>query len=136
LLLAARDPDLFQQLSLTQHAHPRYATVEGLRRAVFSASVPDDVAARYFARMQPESQRAMFDLTWPQYFWIVDSAVPVLVLGAENDTLFPADMVAETARVYGIRPEIFPNMAHAMMLEPGWEQVADRIVGWLGERSL
>jgi pimeloyl-ACP methyl ester carboxylesterase len=97
LLLAARDPNLFQELSLTQHAHPRYATVEGLRRAVFSGSMPEDVVARYFARMQPESQRAMFDLAWPQYFWVGARDVPVLVLGAENDTLFPADSVNETA---------------------------------------
>lgn len=136
LLLAARDPDLFQELSLTQHAHPRYATLEGLRRAVFSGSMPDDVVARYFARMQPESQRAMFDLAWPQYFWVGARDLPMLVLGAENDTLFPADTVNETARVYGVRAEIFPNMAHAMMLEPGWQQVADRIVRWLGELRL
>ena len=136
LLLAARDPDLFQELSLTQHAHPRYATLEGLRRAVFSGAVPDDAVVRYFARMQPESQRAMFDLAWPQYFWVGASGVPMLVLGAANDTLFPADTVNETARVYGVRAEIFPDMAHAMMLEPGWKKVADRILAWLDELRL
>jgi non-heme chloroperoxidase len=136
LLLAARDPDLFRELNLTQHAHPRYATMEGLRRAVFSRSLPDEVVGRYFARMQPESQRAMFDLAWPQYFWVRASAAPVLILGAENDTLFPAETVAETARVHGTRAEIFPDMAHAMMLEAAWQRVADRILSWLAECRL
>lgn len=136
LLLAARDPDLFQELSLTQHAHPRYATMEGLRRAVFSGTMPEEIVARHFARMQPESQRAMFDLAWPQYFWVGAGDVPVLVLGAANDTLFPADTVAETARIYHVRAEIFPDMAHAMMLEPDWKDVADRMLDWLAERRL
>ena len=34
---------------------------------------------------------------------------------------------------YGTEAEIFPNMAHAMMLEPGWRAVAERICGWLEE---
>ena len=40
-------------------------------------------------------------------------------------------MIESTARVYGVKAEIFPDMAHAMMLEPEWQRVADRIIGWL-----
>jgi hypothetical protein len=28
---------------------------------------------------------------------------------------------------------MFPDLAHDMMLEPGWQQVADRIRSWLGD---
>ena len=32
--------------------------------------------------------------------------------------------------------EFFPNMAHDMMLEPGWQKVAERIIAWLKEKGL
>ncbi len=31
---------------------------------------------------------------------------------------------------------IMPNMAHDMMLEPGWQSVADRIVAWLNKKGI
>jgi alpha-beta hydrolase superfamily lysophospholipase len=40
------------------------------------------------------------------------------------------------ARAYNTTVEIFPDMAHDMMLEPDWQKVADRILGWLTERGL
>ena len=36
----------------------------------------------------------------------------------------------------GPEAEVFPDMAHDMMLEPNWKQVAERIVDWLQERGL
>lgn len=136
LLLAARDPELFREINLIQHAHPRYATLVGLRKAMFSQALPPEDAARHFQRMQPESQRAMFDLAWPQYFWIGGAdRTPVLVMGAENDAFFPIHMIEETARVHGVQAEIIPDMAHAMMLEPHWRRPAERILEWLRERT-
>jgi alpha-beta hydrolase superfamily lysophospholipase len=61
---------------------------------------------------------------------------PTLVLGAADDTIFHVNEVQATARVYNTAAEIFPNMAHDMMLEAGWQQVADRILAWLNERGL
>jgi len=31
---------------------------------------------------------------------------------------------------------IFPRMANGMMLEPGWQSVADRIIHWLAEEGV
>lgn len=132
LLLAARDPALFGEINLIQHAHPSYATLQGVRRAVFSANIPDEEIGKHLARMQPESERAVFDLSWPQQFFIGGAkGVPVLVLGGAEDAFFPPAVIESTARVYGVEAEIFPGMAHAMMLEPDWQRVADRIIGWL-----
>jgi hypothetical protein len=44
--------------------------------------------------------------------------------------------VQATARAYGAEAHVFPAMAHDMMLEPGWQTVADRILAWLAERGL
>jgi pimeloyl-ACP methyl ester carboxylesterase len=61
---------------------------------------------------------------------------PLLVLGAENDGCFTQREVRATARAYHVEAEIFPKMGHDMMLEPGWEAVAERIHEWLETRDL
>jgi alpha-beta hydrolase superfamily lysophospholipase len=55
----------------------------------------------------------------------------MLVLGAENDVIFTQREIRATAAAYHTEAEIFPDMAHNMMLEPGWAAVAKRIHAWL-----
>jgi len=49
----------------------------------------------------------------------------------------PPSEVEQAARAYGTEAEIFPGMGHVMMLEAGWQKVADRIIEWVraGERG-
>jgi len=134
LMLAARDPDLFKEINLIQYTHPAFATHRGLQRAIFSERIADADLGRHFARMQPESQRAVFDMSWPQHFFIARKhEVPVLVVGGTDDALFSPAMIESTARIHGVAPVMIPDMAHAMMLEPNWQVAADRIVGWLSD---
>lgn len=60
----------------------------------------------------------------------------MLVLAAANDRVFSVTEEQATANAYGTEVVVFPDMAHDMMLEPNWQQVADRILGWLRERGL
>jgi alpha-beta hydrolase superfamily lysophospholipase len=60
--------------------------------------------------------------------------IPVLVLGAENDIVFTQREVRATAAAYRTEPEIFPEMAHDMVLEPGWASVAERLHTWIETR--
>jgi len=57
---------------------------------------------------------------------------PILVTGAADDRLVSREEIEATARAYRTQAEIFPGMAHDMMLEAGWQAVADRILAWLG----
>ena len=41
-----------------------------------------------------------------------------------------------TARAYHARAEVFLDMGHNMMLEPGWQAVAERIDSWLSGQGL
>ena len=96
----------------------------------------DDVN-RHFARLGQESYRAGLDMALfalPQPHKI--SPPPMLVMGAENDAVFTRAEIETTARAYHAQLEFFPNMAHDMMLEPGWHQVAERIIAWLKEKGL
>lgn len=136
--LAIKDPGVFGEINLIQHVHPRFANLKSARRALFSEDISDYMVARYFGRMQPESQRAMFDMSWPQLRFgrRNPNGAPVLVLGAKDDAFFPPHEAESTAQAFGSRAEIFPDMAHAMMLETRWQAVADRIIGWLDEQGL
>jgi pimeloyl-ACP methyl ester carboxylesterase len=58
------------------------------------------------------------------------------VLGGANDAGISPGEIEATAHRHNTRAEIFPNMAHAMMLESGWQVVADRILYWLNEQGL
>ena len=63
-------------------------------------------------------------------------SIPLLVLGATDDLAISVPEVEATARTYGVQAEIFPDMAHDMMLEDGWQAVADRILAWLDDQGL
>jgi hypothetical protein len=63
-------------------------------------------------------------------------AAPILVLGAKQDGMRTIAEVSATAQAYGIEAEFFPNMGHNMMVEPGWQLVAERIDTWLTGRGL
>jgi hypothetical protein len=58
------------------------------------------------------------------------------VFGAAHDAFFSPAMVQEAALIHGVEPQIFPDMAHAMMLEPEWRDVATAIAEWLETLSL
>ena len=96
---------------------------------------PDEVE-RHFARLQQESFRFELDsmlLALPRPKKV---KAPMLVLAAANDRVFSVAEAKATARAYHTEAEVFPDMAHDMMLEPGWQNVAERIVAWLQERGL
>ncbi|PWG63942.1 alpha/beta hydrolase [Spiribacter halobius] len=132
------DPLLFAQFGLMQGLGPRAVDLDVARRAVFSDHLPEPDLARYARYMQPESQRAIWEMsaTAPARPWRVDQAPPMLVLGAEDDALFSVPEAEATARLWQADLAIVPGMAHAMMLEPGWDGVADRLVKWLWARGV
>ena len=61
---------------------------------------------------------------------------PLLVLAAENDRVFSMEEERATAKAYHTEVHFFPDMAHDMMLEQGWQPVADKIIQWLKGRGL
>ena len=129
-----RHPVLFMQIALAQALGPRFAAPDATRRALFSDSLPAETVSRFFAQSSAESLMVGIELAWPDFpgpTW--NQEMPLLVLGAENDFFVSPKMVRATAQVYETSAEIFPDMAHAMMLEPGWKQVADRLLRWLRE---
>ncbi len=134
LAMVAKNPLLVRDMTLMSVLGPGIATVDTARRALFRPDTPAEYIRRYLPEAQPESALVMLDvmaLDLPPSTH--NSDVPVLVLGAERDAFISSGTVRETARTFGVEPEVFPRMAHAMMLDEEWETVATRILVWLEE---
>ncbi len=131
------DPALMAQMLLLQGMGPSAVNLDVARRAVFSRQLEDAELQRHARRMQPESQRAIWEMAvgdLPRPWRVTET--PMLVVGAEQDALFSVREMESTARQYGADLHLVPDMAHAMMLEPGWERAADPVIDWLRARGL
>lgn len=105
-------------------------------RAHMMANVAPEQRAGYLARLEDEeSVRALVDLE----FHKADPRkihAPMLLIGGGDDQMVYDWQIRRTARAFGLEPRFFPGMGHEMMLEPGWQQVADCIAGWLCDLDL
>lgn len=109
---------------------------EVMRDVLFSDGFPEVEFSRHYARVQTESFRLMFDTTLLHLPQPQKVKTPLLVLAAENDRVFSVPEQKATARAYNTEAVIFSNMAHDMMLEKDWQDVADKILEWLKARGL
>lgn len=135
--LLMTQPSLLMRMGMIHAGRPTPQDLDVARRTVFSEHLSEEELRRYARGFQPESNRAIWDMTvggLPRRWRI--RPPPMLVLGGEQDALFSPAMVRATARAYGTEAEIFPNMCHGMMLEHGWRSVADRIIDWLREEAI
>lgn len=127
----------FLKAVLTFNGWPFVSTPEKAHHHFFSANMPLGEVKSYQAQMNGESLWILVDaglINRPNPAKI--NPTPMLVIAAENDAVFTLDEERETARAYGTTAEIFPNMAHDMMLERDWQKVAQRIVSWLDEQGI
>lgn len=135
--IARRHPVPFVKVHASLRLAPLVATPELVRDLLFCASTPDRHVSTYQQRVQDESYRAFLDML------VLDlvktkhvNRVPMLVLGAEDDVIVSQRQIRRTAAVYGASAQIFPDIGHDMMLEPGWPAVAERMDGWLARQGL
>lgn len=111
--------------------------LDTMREALFAQPVAVDDLARFSRWSQPESHRAIWDMSLfnlPHPSKI--DASSLLILGSEHDHLIPASLVEMTARTYGLPATIFPGMGHGLMLERDWKKPAQHILDWLRERKI
>ena len=110
-----------------------FSTVKLAKKFLFSANADDEKIASYVRRFGKESYLAnlemIYNLPKPQLV-----KTPLLVVGAENDALIAPKKIEKTARAYNADCKIFPDMAHDLMLERGWQTVADFMIGWLKKK--
>ncbi|MDX1376836.1 MAG: alpha/beta fold hydrolase [Burkholderiales bacterium] len=132
--LAITRPALLAQIQALALGHR--VSLDALRQAMFSVPLDADRLQRVYARMQPESSRALLDMAgWglPQP-WRT-TPVRTLVLGAERDVLIPAAQTEASARMLGADYRLLSGLGHAVMLETGWQGAARVVLDWLDALS-
>ncbi|GAB4503034.1 MAG: alpha/beta hydrolase [Anaerolineales bacterium] len=135
-LLLRRRPMVVLKALATLRMYPVIETPDLARWALFSKDMPEEWVEKYHRQMGDESFRSYLDELGLNLVHPRQVQTPMLVIGAQRDQVIPPRMVRNTARAYGVEPEIFPHIAHDVMLENGWEQVAARIAEWLQEKGI
>lgn len=135
-LVFKRSPITLLKVLTQFRLNPLIESPEMTQWAFFSKDFPRDRLLKYHAKMNDESFRMFIELLGLKLANPKKVKTSLLVLGAENDTVVPPVDVHKTALAYRTTAEIFPNMAHDMMLEKGWQSVAERITGWLREKKI
>jgi pimeloyl-ACP methyl ester carboxylesterase len=128
--LAFTRPALFAQIQAMAAGHR--VSLDALQQALFSGPLEAERLQRIYARMQPESSRALLDMSgWglPQPWR--GAGMPTLVLGAERDLLIPVSQVEVSARALGAEYRLLEGLGHAVMLERGWMSAARTLLDWL-----
>jgi alpha-beta hydrolase superfamily lysophospholipase len=137
LRVLARHPLVFLKVNLTLNPHHAVGTPERYRELFYSPGFSKEKLSDCFSRIQGEAYRAYLDMVMlPLNPPMPIDHTPILVLGAENDTSISSGEVELTARRHNTKAEIFPGLGHAMMLDNGWECVADRILVWLDKLAI
>lgn len=116
--------------------YPVVETPEVARWSLFSEDIPTELLENYHSKLQNESFRSYLDELGLNLVRTKRVKTPLLIIGAENDAVIKPWLVQRTAEKYGTTAEIFPDMAHDVMLEAGWEKVAKRILEWLNDIGL
>jgi non-heme chloroperoxidase len=128
--LMFQKPQLFMDINSIMSGN--YPDTEVLKEALFAGEIDPTMLAAWLDRMQPESHRALWDMSMfnlPNLHAM--HKPPMLILGAELDVLVPAFLVQTTAHTYGLPVHIFRNMGHAVTHEKEWPLVAASLRDWL-----
>lgn len=108
---------------------------QNLQDALFHQPIDPQLLTRIAAQSQPESHRALWDMTFfnlPNPM-LMQHRPPMLIVGAEYDRLIPPALVYMTAASYQLPAHILPGFGHGFMIEPGWENAAQLVFDWLQE---
>jgi pimeloyl-ACP methyl ester carboxylesterase len=103
--------------------------------------LPPEEQKAYYAKFVFESGRAASEVG----FWFFDPGkaskvdeskitCPILVIAGKQDRITPAWVVRQVARKYkGTAYKEYPDHAHWVLGEPGWQEVAEYAADWLSE---
>lgn len=125
-------PDLFQEIARLGFTDGQLLDPAVMRRHLFSDDVPDADYARFAGRVRGESPHVGVELQgWRPFAPMPWQAPPMFVLGGLQDRFIRPDALQGTANYYGVKPVLVPRLAHALMLDPRWEDAARPLRDWV-----
>ncbi|MCB2360139.1 alpha/beta hydrolase [Clostridium estertheticum] len=99
----------------------------------FSKELSLDRRNSYISLLQAESHKAVKEMLSRIVPIPTKINVPLLILGSKDDWFFNEKAVKRIGKAYRVKPIIFENISHDMMLDPNWKTVANSIIGFLNE---
>jgi pimeloyl-ACP methyl ester carboxylesterase len=127
-------PLRFLQAVVTLKLSPMFNTPQLFRDAFMSKSLPLSEVRRHQERCGEESFAAFLDLLVMDLPKPKNVTTPIVVIGGARDVAISASESKRTARAYNTEAKIF-DIAHDMMLEPNWEEVAQYILDELSRTA-
>lgn len=106
---------------------PIFKEKRNARKVMFSNDFPEEKLEKAIVQMQDESFLAFLEMTalnLPDYRKVI---TPMLIIGGEKDYLIPEKATRKMAELYKSEVIIVNNAPHNVMMEPGWEKVAEKI---------
>lgn len=125
----------FLAANLTWNLGRLVRTEDDVRAMFYTASTPADVVRRTAERVQSESYLAFVDMLLLDRPRPRPVEEPVLVVAASEDAIFDAEDAAATARAWAARAVTVDGIGHSLMVDSGWEQVADLLADWVLEQD-
>lgn len=108
-----------------------FATPELCRRLLFSPGTSEEIVNHCADRMERESFRAWLDMLAVPPDADRIRGNPMLILGADGDSLIPEPALRRTAEAYDADLTMLPEMGHDLMLEDHWRDAAGAMHDWL-----
>ena len=128
LNILANHPLVFLKVNLLLKLFPIVSTPERTREYFFSPDISKEQLDRYSSKMQDESYLAFLDMLLFNLPKPGRIKTQVEILAAENDAIFSLKDMEAMAVTYGTKARIFKGMAHDMMLEKDWQEVANCVM--------
>ena len=122
---------------------PTFPSFRAVRTGILNL-MSEEEARGLYALMVPESGRATCEIA----FWPLDPGkaaavpaenvhIPLLVIAGARDRITPAAICRKVARRYGRQAQYreYPDHAHWLPGEAGWEKVAQDCIKWIREKT-
>lgn len=132
MAMYASNPMLWGELSRLRTHSLREIDFDVVARGMFSRDLTEAEREHFLTRMCEPALGASLDLMgWRPIAPPPWGVPPTLVIGGARDEFIPPVDVQLTGVYYGLRPVILPGCAHAVMIEPAWEDAARLLRDWL-----
>jgi pimeloyl-ACP methyl ester carboxylesterase len=135
--LALTEPEIFADTLVTSLFGPQAARFETSQRALFSDATDPARVISLLPRISGESMAVLADSYLPRPTWsAVWMGLPALVISGKADRLVPPDVALRTGVYHGARCTLLEGVAHAAMIDTGWDDVARGVVDFVERKGL
>ncbi len=128
---ALKHPVPFMKFLLTRRGKAMISGQNLAKSLFFSPDIPDAQFVDYYGKLQDESYTALIEIAGGLGWKPLKGSPPLLVVEAGRDAVIPRKRLEETARLYGTKVVRVDDVAHDLMIDVRWRQVADLVNTWL-----